>query len=205
MTLWPLLDLHDAAPEPAAAGRALARCHAALRGLSHRGPDEDAAWAPLAEALRLLEQPLVRQRAADADHQLVRQHLQRLTVTLRAHPAPLQWLHGDAHLNNVRGSANGPLWLDWEDACLGPLEWDLASLVAASRVLGTESDWPEAALAGWRSEGPPMDEALFDLCIEARTLFVIAWTWWLGPADPARAPRLAGRLKWLRAKNSGLS
>lgn len=205
MTLWPRLDLLDDTPEPLAAGRALARCHAALRGLPHRGHDDEAAWAPLTEALRLLDQPLVRQRAAKADHALVRQGLLSLSAALRAHPAPLQWLHGDAHLNNVRSTADGPLWLDWEDACLGPLEWDLACLVAASRVLGSDGDWPEAALLGWRAEGPPIDEALLALCIEARTLFVCAWTWWLGPADPARAPRLAGRLQWLRAKNSGLS
>lgn len=205
MTLWPWLDLQDEPPDPMAAGRALARCHAGLRALPHRGHDDDATWAPLTETLRLLERPLVRQRAADADRHLVGQRLQALSTLLRAHPAPLQWLHGDAHLNNVRSHVSGPLWLDWEDACVAPLEWDLASLVAGHRVLGGDSDWPEAALAGWRAEGPPIDETVLDLCIEARTLFVTAWTWWLGPDDPARAPRLTGRLRWLRAKNPGLS
>ncbi|MBQ0931662.1 aminoglycoside phosphotransferase family protein [Ideonella sp. 4Y16] len=205
MTLWPLLALAPQPPEPQAAGRALAQCHAELAALPHRGRDDDRPWAPLDEALRLLAHPLVRQRAAAPDLALVGQRLQALAERLRAHPAPLQWLHGDAHRQNVRQGTGGALWLDWEDACLGPLEWDLAGLVAASRVLGQEGDWPEAALAGWRSVGRPVDEALLADCIEARTAFVCAWIWWLGPNDPLRAPRLAGRLQWLRAKNPGLS
>jgi hypothetical protein len=37
-----------------------------------------------------------------------------------------QPLHGDAHLFNVLGTPRGPLWHDFETACHGPREYDLA-------------------------------------------------------------------------------
>lgn len=39
-------------------------------------------------------------------------------------------VHGDSHPGNVLWTSGGPLWSDWEDAHLAPLEWDLACLVA---------------------------------------------------------------------------
>jgi hypothetical protein len=46
-------------------------------------------------------------------------------------PLAMQWprrpLHGDAHTGNVLYTASGPRWIDFEDVCVGPLEWDLAS------------------------------------------------------------------------------
>ena len=43
-------------------------------------------------------------------------------------------------------------------------------------------------------------EELLDACIEARALFVVAWTAWLGPDLPGRRERLAVRLAWLRRR-----
>jgi thiamine kinase-like enzyme len=37
-------------------------------------------------------------------------------------------IHGDAHLGNVFFTSDGPLWTDFETACMGPLEWDVAAL-----------------------------------------------------------------------------
>src|SRR4051812_8276435 len=46
-------------------------------------------------------------------------------------PLALTWprrpLHGDAHTGNVLSTSSGPLWMDFEDVCSGPVEWDLAS------------------------------------------------------------------------------
>lgn len=203
ITLWSRLDLRPDIPDAREAGRALAACHAVLVTL----PGDLAAdlpapapWAPLDEARALLAHPQVRQRAG-ADGVRLRARLDELAADLRAHSAPLQWLHGDAQVNNVRARHAQPaasVWLDWEDACRGPLEWDLAGLVGAGRVLGgLERGWAEAALVGWREAGPSIDEALLDTCIEARALFVVAWTWWLGPDQPGRQERLAARLDWL--------
>jgi thiamine kinase-like enzyme len=40
-------------------------------------------------------------------------------------------LHGDAHPGNLLPTAQGLLWIDFEDACRGPLEWDYATAGAA--------------------------------------------------------------------------
>ena len=205
ITLWQGLDLTGVAPAPQAAGRALAACHAALAEVPTRLASDlpaPAPWAPLDEAAALLGHPVVRQRAGRDVVDEVAGQLARVGARLRDHPASSQWLHGDAQINNIRTGRDGVVrWLDWEDACRGPLEWDLAGLVGAGRVLGgAEASWAESALAGWRASGPAIDDDLLDACVEARALFVVAWTWWLGPERPDRRERLAARLAWLRQR-----
>jgi hypothetical protein len=39
-----------------------------------------------------------------------------------------QPLHGECHVGQAISSASGLRWLDFEAACLGPKEWDLAAL-----------------------------------------------------------------------------
>jgi hypothetical protein len=39
-----------------------------------------------------------------------------------------QPLHGECHLGQAISSPSGVRWLDFEAACLGPKEWDLAAL-----------------------------------------------------------------------------
>jgi len=39
-----------------------------------------------------------------------------------------QALHGEPHLGNVLRTRDGPRWIDLEDVCVGPLEWDVAFL-----------------------------------------------------------------------------
>jgi hypothetical protein len=38
----------------------------------------------------------------------------------------LQPLHGDVHHGNLVPTRDGPVWIDFEDVCLGPVEWDFA-------------------------------------------------------------------------------
>jgi hypothetical protein len=56
-------------------------------------------------------------------------------------PLALSWprrpLHGDAHTGNVLMTPGGPLWTDFEDVCVGPVEWDLASMTITDDALGT--------------------------------------------------------------------
>lgn len=42
-----------------------------------------------------------------------------------------QPLHGDAHPGNVIATRDGLVWIDFEDVCRGPVEWDLASVLDA--------------------------------------------------------------------------
>lgn len=200
-SLWQRVSVQTSVPDPQASGAALADCHRALREAPASALPEAASWGALDELERLLLQPALPQQVPAADLALVRTLSERCCRRLREAADTLQWLHGDAHLNNVVATPQGPCWLDWEDAQRAPLAWDLASLVGAARVLGSHVEWAEAALQAWQRRAGQVDAALLAQCILARTLFVVAWTWQLGPQDPARQPRLQARLRWLRQQS----
>jgi Phosphotransferase enzyme family len=48
---------------------------------------------------------------------------------------PRRPLHGDAHTGNVLTTPHGALWTDFEDVCLGPVEWDLSSMTLTDDAL----------------------------------------------------------------------
>jgi hypothetical protein len=61
-----------------------------------------------------------------------------------------QALHGDAHVFNCLPSTLGPLWHDFETACQGPREYDLAALVLRDRADDGE---PKAGHHARRNKG----------------------------------------------------
>lgn len=79
-------------------------------------------------------------------------------------PLALTWprrpLHGDAHTGNVLMTPGGPLWTDFEDVCVGPTEWDLASM--------TLTDETFAAYSG------TIDRARLADCRDLRRLQILA-------------------------------
>ena len=204
ISLWQRAEVLATLPDPSAAGQALAACHTALAQASL---PPRAAWGMFDEVHRLLDDPgLAAQGAAPDDVALVRRLTQACQQRLQALAPYLQALHGDAHLNNVWATPLGPLWGDWEDTVVGPVEWDAACMVAGARVLGTDVAWSEAALQGWwqarEAAGLLPSTAVLHECVLGRTLFVTAWLWALGAAQgsPERQARLTGRLAWLRAQ-----
>jgi Ser/Thr protein kinase RdoA (MazF antagonist) len=66
-------------------------------------------------------------------------------------------LHGDAHPGNLALTSRGALWLDFESACRGPVEWDLSgSLIdCAARV--------------------SHDSALLEVLARVRSACVVIW------------------------------
>jgi hypothetical protein len=172
ITLW-----HEVPPGPpaegAAIGEALRDCHARLRTFDGELP-------PLRALLH---------EAAALSPELA-PRLARCTDALDELPA--QPVHGDAGLGNV---LPGPRWNDWEDCCRGPVLWDMASLVARPRVMETDVERAEAALAAY-GDAPGRDE-LLDVAVEARVLQATAWSALSvarGIADPAH---LVKRRAWL--------
>jgi aminoglycoside phosphotransferase (APT) family kinase protein len=107
--------------EVVAAGRALRACHDALVGVDGAGSGLEP-LGMLREAARLAVRAPTEVAAA----------VDRALVQLAG--VPHRIVHGDSHPGNVLWTRSGPLWGDWEDTHLAPLEWDLACLVAASRV-----------------------------------------------------------------------
>jgi hypothetical protein len=178
VTLWPWLELDGHAGDAGAAGRALRVCHDALKTIDPAGLHLEP-LAMLTEARRLAHAAIPEALPA----------IERALVTLGA--APQRIVHGDSHPGNVLWTAGGQLWSDWEDAHLGPLEWDLACLVAAARVHGNDFGWAEAALA---AHGGPYDAALLDACVDARVAQGAAYLAATGRGDPEALHR---RLDWL--------
>ena len=135
VTLWRYVEPYDD-PDEAAAVRALREIHDALEsyegllpGFGH--PQDTAA---MLDAL-----------PPSGDVELLR------GVIARRPEVAGQPLHGDAHLFNVLGTPRGPLWHDFETACHGPREYDLAALAenAALDPYGpydrdlVEAMWPQ--------------------------------------------------------------
>ncbi|MEU6712105.1 phosphotransferase [Nonomuraea sp. NPDC046802] len=67
--------------------------------------------------------------AEEAD--LLRASADELAPFLAEPDGRRQPLHGDAHPGNLIATRDGLKWIDFEDACLGPVEWDLASMMDA--------------------------------------------------------------------------
>lgn len=88
----------------------------------------------------------------------------RLRPLLEHPPGPWQPLHGDVFPGNVIATADGLLWADLEDACLGPRAWDVANLRRDPADRSAVDRYPD----------PPADDEL-DAVAELRTLQVAVW------------------------------
>lgn len=55
--------------------------------------------------------------------------------------ADVQPIHGDSHAGNILLTDAGPLWNDFEDVCIGPIEWDWScSVVDSSLIAGVNQE-----------------------------------------------------------------
>jgi hypothetical protein len=86
--------------------------------------DLDLAWAALVRAGLL----------ADAAVVVRRGERDRLVEELLAAAPEIQPLHGDAFPRNSLLGPGGVVWIDFEDACTGPVAWDHAVLIRQGRA-----------------------------------------------------------------------
>ena len=75
-------------------------------------------------------------RLSARDRDLLRAHLQELTPTVFESPLRVQAIHGDASISNLLRTDSGLIWNDLEDACIGPVHWDVAGLIVEARARG---------------------------------------------------------------------
>jgi hypothetical protein len=115
------------------------------------------------------------------------------TAAAREVNAPTQPLHGDAHLGNCIGSPCGPLWHDFETACRGLREYDLAALVMRDRIDG-DNPRSQAALAAYGEH----DGALLDEVLPIYLSWVTASMLVALPRRHELQPIVESRLAWLR-------
>lgn len=98
-------------------------------------------------------------------------------------------LHGDAHLGNVLWSPAGPLWSDLENACAGPIEYDLACI--AWRAAPGSAETLEAY--------GEHDAGLVAAAEPYLALFLAAWTIVVAASSPSESIRAELRRRIDRA------
>ncbi|MEV3984519.1 aminoglycoside phosphotransferase family protein [Nonomuraea sp. NPDC049758] len=181
ITLW---TYHEptAAPEdhpPAAYADALARLHAGLRRINLAAPHFTAPHTGLrrvdhaaphftaphftdrvADALQVVEDPAVSPDLGAAERALLTGTLHGISRAILDRGPRQQLLHGEPHPGNLLATADGPLFIDLETACHGPVEFDLAHA-------------PEDVAAHY----PGADSALLADCRILSLALAVSWRW----------------------------
>jgi hypothetical protein len=161
-------------PEPRAAGRALREIHEALADYTGELPDlHSVDTRGLLDSLE-----------PSSDVELLREFASRTPA------GPAQALHGDAHLANC---LPGPLWHDFETACSGPREFDLAALSLSADE--RDDPAPRAALEAYDD----YDADLLEECVPVYAAWIYASFMVALPRRRELGPVLDERLRWLRA------
>jgi aminoglycoside phosphotransferase (APT) family kinase protein len=157
VTLWTYYASVTPEASPADYAKALERLHAGMRKL-------DAATPHFTDRVAEAEQLVAsRQRTpalADADRALLSGTLRDLRRRISEHGAAEQLLHGEPHPGNLLSTKSGPLFIDLETCCRGPVEFDLAHV-------------PEAVIEHY----PGVDQALLSDCRALVLAMVAAWRW----------------------------
>lgn len=194
VTFWEHESLVAERPDPRAAGAALARLHAILSAFPR---ERLAVWGGFEEARSVL--PRARAKGLLSASELARidaawAAADGIVASARARSAGFQAVHGDAHIGNVLATARGAVWTDWEDAFIGPIEFDLACLRSKADLFGEERESIEATIAAYDGE---YDRALvLDLQL-VRNLQVIPWLAVFAERHPELLPRMRARIERL--------
>jgi thiamine kinase-like enzyme len=163
-----------------------------LRGFDGELPE----LAILTESLALLDTLEDGGHFSRATIELLRERLDSSTKALAAFP--FQPLHGDAHPGNLLNTTIGLLWTDWEDTFLGPVEWDLASIIWNARILDENNAHADGILDAYVEAGGKIDFDALHHSMIARAAVMSAWYPILYPEpNEVRQAKLARRLEWL--------
>jgi hypothetical protein len=149
---------------PADYANALSRLHTGMRKIEMTAPHFT---DRVAEAEQLVANRDQTPELADVDRELLSGMLKSLRRMIVDRGAAEQLLHGEPHPGNVLSTKIGPLFIDLETCCRGPIEFDLAHL-------------PEAVIEHY----PDVDQALLGECRALVLAMVAAWRWDAGDEFP---------------------
>jgi len=171
VTLWTYYEPLPSDITPPAYAQALMRLHAGMRQANIAAPhftDRVAsAQSSLADRARTPE-------LNDADRELLSNTLERLTASITSRGADEQLLHGEPHPGNLLNTQMGPVFIDLETCCRGPVEFDLAHV-------------PEEVSERYAGA----DDELLSECRVLVLAMVAAWRW--DPGDQFPNGQLAAR------------
>ena len=114
----------------------------------------------IAEAERIVGDPAVSPELGLSDRTFLAGGLARARQAIDGYGAPEQLLHGEPHPGNVLTTVHGPLFIDFETLCHGPIEFDLAHVPAEV------CDYY-----------PGLHRQLLDECRHLVLAMVAAWRW----------------------------
>lgn len=123
LTLWSYAASAGAGPSAPDYARALQDLHSGMRDLDLEAPY---VADRVDEARRLVADPALSPVLGDADRELLVTTLTDLGGTLQGPGVTDQLLHGEPHPGNLIATTGGPLFVDLETCCRGPVEFDLA-------------------------------------------------------------------------------
>jgi aminoglycoside phosphotransferase (APT) family kinase protein len=157
ITLWTYYASVTPNVAPADYASALARLHAGMRGIEVTSQHFT---YRVAEAERLLAGRDLTPALAEADRALLSGMLTDLRRMIAGRGAPEQLLHGEPHPGNLIAAKDGPVFIDLETCCRGPVEFDLAHT-------------PDAVARHY----PGVDQELLGACRGLVLAMVAAWRW----------------------------
>jgi hypothetical protein len=158
VTLWTYYQ--PVAPQevsPADYADALERLHSGMRKLEVTAPHFT---DRVAEAQQLVASRDHTPALADDDRALLSTTLRSLRRAIGDRGAAEQLLHGEPHPGNVLSTKTGPLFIDLETCCRGPIEFDLAHV-------------PEEVSERY----PDVDHELLGECRVLMVAMIAAWRW----------------------------
>jgi len=147
VTLWQRISgtARDDTIDPGVLARGLRELHSALDLVDVGIVDApDFLWG-LDLAAATLATDTAMASMQEADRAFLRSTYPKLLARTRDRVSgvPGRLLHGEPHGGNVLVTSEGPTFLDFEGVCVGPLEWDLASVdpaVAAAYPASIDSE-----------------------------------------------------------------
>jgi hypothetical protein len=164
VTLWTYYEPVTPQVSPVEYAKALEQLHTGMRGIDIAGPRFT---DRIAEAAKIVQDPDLSPELADDDRVFLGGRLENLRRAIEARGPVEQLLHGEPHPGNLLSTKHGPLFIDFETCCRGPVEFDVAHV-------------PEAVCEHY----PNVDRALLDDCRQLVLAMVAAWRWDVGDQFP---------------------
>jgi hypothetical protein len=171
VTLWTYYEHARQEVSPADYAKALVRLHAGMAKVDVTVPHFT---DRVAEAQRLVGSRNRTPGLEDSDRELLSGTLQSQRRTISERSSAEQLLHGEPHAGNLLNTESGPLFIDLETCCRGPVEFDLAHV-------------PEEVSERY----PSADQELLHECRLLVLAMVAAWRW--DPDDQLPNGKRAGQ------------
>jgi thiamine kinase-like enzyme len=178
ITLWSYYEALTTHVSPVDYAHALERLHAGMRNVDVVAPHF---MDRVAEAQQVVATRARALELVDADWELLGTTLRSAADAIAKRGAAEQLLHGEPHPGNLLMTKSGPLFIDFETCCRGPVEFDLAHV-------------PEEVTAKY----PGADQELLRECRRLVLAMVAAWRCEPGDEFPDRERALRELLRALR-------